>query len=300
MEKDQTKHYDYFTPIRRLFVGCLVLMLLGLFVLWRIDNPRVERLRASVIDSIITRIEWAMVPMTTAINLLRDFRSYKQIAEQNEELRKELKKMRIFKEAARQLEEENARLLDLNKLKLDIKLTEVSSIILADSGSPFNQSVLLNVGRRDGIQDGWAAMDGLGLVGRIFGIGENTSRVILLTDISSRIPVIIEPSGQKAFVSGDNSMAPVVDFLEDPNQVQPGDRIVTSGHGGVLPPDLLLGHLAVDTSKRFRVRLAANYERLEFVRLLRDYGRETITEKGKIISPELQASEVLKSNGDGG
>ncbi|MAT89042.1 MAG: hypothetical protein CL532_10985, partial [Aestuariivita sp.] len=61
----------------------------------------------------------------------------------------------------------------------------------------------------------------------------------------------------------------------------------------------LLGHLAVDTSKRLRVRLAANYERLEFVRLLRDYGRETITEKGKIISPELQASEVLKSTGDG-
>ncbi len=299
MEKDQTKHDDYFTPIRRLLVGCFVVMLLGLFVLWRIDNPRVERLRASVIDSIITRIEWAMVPMTTAINLLRDFRSYKQISEQNQELKKELKKMRIFKEAARQLEEENARLLDLNKLKLDIKLTEVSGIILADSGSPFNQSVLLNVGRRDGIQDGWAAMDGLGLVGRIFGIGENTSRVILLTDISSRIPVIIEPSGQKAFVSGDNSMAPIVDFLENPNQVQPGDRIVTSGHGGVLPPDLLLGHLAVDTSKRLRVRLAANYERLEFVRLLRDYGRETITEKGKIISPELQASEVLKSTGDG-
>ena len=300
MTQDQKKQDDYVIPIRRLLVSCLVIVLLGLFVLWRIDNPRVERLRANVIDAIIPRMEWAMIPMTTLINLARDFRSYKQISEQNQELRKELKKMRVFKEAARQLEEENARLLDLNKLKLDLKLTEVSGIVLADSGSPFNQSVLLNIGRRDGIHDGWAAMDGLGLVGRIFGVGQTTSRVILLTDISSRIPVLIEPSGQNAFVSGDNSVAPKVDFLEDTTQVRPGDRIVTSGRGGVLPPDLLLGHLAVDTENKLRVRLAADYDRLEFVRILRDYGREKIPEKGQIITPELKSSEVLKSNENGG
>ncbi|MDG1935274.1 MAG: rod shape-determining protein MreC [Paracoccaceae bacterium] len=299
MAQDQTKHDDYVTPIRRLLVGCLVVLLLGIFLMWRIDNPRVERLRANVIDAIIPRMDWAMAPVTAAVNLARDFRSYKQISQQNQELRKELKKMKIFKEAARQLEEENARLLDLNKLKLDPKLTEVSGIILADSGSPFNQSVLLNVGHRDGIQDGWAAMDGLGLVGRIFGIGENTSRVILLTDISSRIPVIIEPSGQNAFVSGDNSIAPVIDFLEDANQVRPGDRIVTSGRGGVLPPDLLLGHLAVDTEMRLRVRLAADYERLEFVRVLRDYGREEIKETGQLIAPEFQSSDAPSPNEGG-
>ena len=300
MAQDQTKHEDYVTPVRRLLVGCLVVLLLGLFLVWRIDNPRVERLRANVTDAIVSRMDWAMAPVTATINLARGFRSYQQISQQNHELRKELKKMKIFKEAARQLEEENARLLDLNRLKLNPKLTEVSGIILADSGSPFNQSVLLNVGRRDGIQDGWAATDGLGLVGRIFGIGENTSRVILLTDISSRVPVTIEPSGQNAFVSGDNSIAPIIDFLEDANQVRPGDRIVTSGRGGVLPPDLLLGHLAVDSENRLRVRLSADYERLEFVRVLRDYDREEITETGQLIAPEFQAVDPLPTNKDGG
>lgn len=300
MAQDQTKQDDYVTPIRRLLVGCLVVLLLGLFLVWRIDNPRVERLRANVIDAVVPRMDWAMAPVTTAVNLVKDFRSYQQISQQNQELRKELKKMKIFKEAARQLEEENARLLDLNKLKLNPKLTEVSGIILADSGSPFNQSVLLNVGRRDGIQDGWAAMDGLGLVGRIFGIGENTSRVILLTDISSRIPVTIEPSGQNAFVSGDNTIAPIIDFLEDANQVRPGDRIVTSGRGGVLPPGLLLGYLAVDTEMRLRVRLAADYERLKFVRVLRDYGREEIAETGQLVTPKFQTIDPLSPNEDGG
>ena len=97
--------------------------------------------------------------------------------------------MKSWKEAALQLEQENARLLDLNQLRVDSKLTHVSGIVIADSGSPFRQSVLLNIGSRDGIQDGWAAMDGLGLVGRISGVGSSTSRVILLTILQVRYPL---------------------------------------------------------------------------------------------------------------
>ncbi len=123
--------------------------------------------------------------------------------------------MKAWKEAALQLEQKNARLLDLNKVRLDPKLTHVTGVVLADSGSPFRQSVLLNVGARDGIRDGWATMDGIGLVGRISGVGERTSRVILLTDTNSRIPVTVQPSGQKALLSGDNSPLPPLEFLEN-------------------------------------------------------------------------------------
>ncbi len=80
--------------------------------------------------------------------------------------------MQAWKEAALQLEQENARLLDLNNVRLDPRLTFVTGVVMADSGSPFRQSVLLNVGARDGIVDGWAAMDGIGLVGRISGVGQ--------------------------------------------------------------------------------------------------------------------------------
>src|SRR5690606_9194177 len=118
-----------------------------------------------------------------------------------------------------------------NQVRLDPKLTSVSGVVLADSGSPFRQSVLLNVGSRDGIVDGWATMDGLGLVGRISGVGRTTSRVILLTDPSSRIPVTIQPSGQRAILAGDNTALPLIDFLESPEQVRPGDRVISSGDG---------------------------------------------------------------------
>ena len=278
---------DYGGPLRRLVLAVLVLALIGTFLLWRIDSPRVERFRAQVTDRIVPNMEWAMAPVTGMVNLFRDFQSYQRIAQQNTELRRELRQMQVWKEAALQLEQENARLLDLNNVRLDPRLTYITGVVLADSGSPFRQSVLLNVGARDGIVEGWATMDGIGLVGRVSGVAQNTARVILATDASSRIPAVIQPSGQTAIVAGDNSAAPPIDFLESPDLVRPGDRVVTSGDGGVFPAGLLVGQVASDPGGRLRVRLAADYERLEFLRVLRHHGTEPVPDTPSVIGPQL-------------
>jgi len=297
---DRSQREDYTTPLRRLVLGIVVLCLLGIFLVWRIDSPRVERFRAQVVDRVVPSMDWAMTPVTGAINLFRDFQSYQRLAEQNRELRRELRQMKAWKEAALQLEQENARLLDLNNVRLDPRLTYVTGVVLADSGSPFRQSVLLNVGARDGIRDGWAAMDGIGLVGRISGTGENTARVILLTDAASSVPAIIQPSGQSALVTGNNTAAPLIDFLENPDLVRPGDRVITSGDGGVFPAGLLIGQVAADPSGRLRVRLAADYERLEFLRVLRHHGAETVTDPGRLVLPAAEAAADGKGAGNDG
>ncbi len=260
-------------------------------MVWRIDSPRVERFRAQVTDRIVPNFDWAMAPVTGAVNLFRDYQSYNRIAEQNQELRRELRKMQSWKEAALQLEQENARLLDLNSVRLDPRLTFITGVVLADSGSPFRQSVLLNVGARDGLVDGWATMDGIGLVGRISGVAKNTSRVILLTDASSRIPVTIQPSGQRAIVAGDNSAAPPINFIESPDLVRPGDRVVSSGDGGVFPAGLVIGQVAADPSGRLRVRLAADYERLKFLRVLRSHPTEPVTDTANVLTNNIGTSE---------
>ncbi|CUH65986.1 Rod shape-determining protein MreC [Thalassovita gelatinovora] len=286
MAKDRSQGEDYLGPLKRLLTGVIVLCLIGIFLVWRIDSPRVERFRAQVVDKVVPSFDWAMAPVTGTVNLIHDFQSYQRIVDQNRELRRELQQMKAWKEAALQLEQENARLLDLNKVRLDPRLTYVTGVVLADSGSPFRQSVLLNVGARDGIVDGWATMDGIGLVGRISGVGKNTSRVILLTDTSSRIPVMIQPSDQHAMIAGDNTAAPPITFLEDPDLVRPGDRVVSSGDGGVFPAGLLVGQVAQDPGGRMRVRLSADYERLEFLRVLRNPGTEAITDAGALIVPD--------------
>jgi rod shape-determining protein MreC len=286
MARDRSSSNDFGRPLRRIMLAVLTLVLLGVFLLWRIDSPRVERFRAQITDRIVPNLDWAMAPVTGTVNLLRDYQSYQRLTVQNQELRSELRKMQTWKEAALQLEQENARLLDLNKVRLDPRLTYITGVVLADSGSPFRQSVLLNVGARDGIVEGWATVDGIGLVGRISGVGQDTARVILVTDTSSRIPSTIQPSGQRAIIAGDNSSAPPIDFLENPDLVRPGDRVISSGDGGVFPAGLLIGQVAADPGGRLRVRLAADFERLEFLRVLRDHGAETVTEGGTVILDE--------------
>ena len=296
MARQNGTHEDYVRPIRRMAVGGLVIVLLAVFLLWRIDSPRAERFRAQIVDAIVPNLEWALVPVTETVNLVRGFQSYAALQRQNRELRDELQRMKAWKEAALQLEQENAKLLDLNKVRLDPALTVVTGQVIADSGSPFRQSVLLNVGAaRDGIKDGWAVTDGLGLVGRVSGVGRNSSRVLLLTDSASRVPVTIQPSGQRALLTGDNSALPILDFLEAPEEVRPGDRVVSSGDGGVFPPGLLVGNVVLARDGRLRLRLTADYERLEFLRVLRNQPGETIAPPEGLVGPLLPQPSIALS-----
>lgn len=285
MARNATDPEEFHRPLRRVLVGLLVLVLLAIFTLWRIDSPRVERFRAALVDRFVPSFQWASAPITWTADVVGDFQSYSRLLDQNRQLREELKQMKQWKEAALQLEQKNARLLDLNQVRLDPRLTHVTGVVLADSGSPFRQSVLLNVGERDGIRDGWATMDGVGLVGRISGVGQKTSRVILLTDSNSRVPVTVQPSGQRAILSGDNSDLPPLEFLEDSDEVRPGDPVVSSGDGGVFPAGLLVGSVVLGTDKRLRVALAADYQRLEFLRVLRSHELEPITDQGALLAP---------------
>lgn len=196
---------DFATPVRRVLIALMALALLALFLFWRIDSPRAEQMRTAMIDRIVPRFEWALLPVTRVTQMIAGFQSYTRLYEQNQELRRELQRMAAWKEAAVQLEQENSKLLAQNNVRIDPALTSVTGVVMVDSGSAFRQSVLLNVGAQDGIVEGWATMDGLGLVGRISGVGSRTSRVLLLTDPSSRLPVTVQPTGERALLTGDNT-----------------------------------------------------------------------------------------------
>jgi rod shape-determining protein MreC len=283
--------------LARIGVAIFLVFALALFLLWRIDNPRAERIRTALIDRVIPNMDWAMAPVSKASQMVQNFQSYDRIYSQNQELRRELQRMKAWREAALQLEQENARLLDLNKVKLSAKLSFISGKVLTDSGSRFRQSAIINLGQLDGVTEGWAAMDGLGLVGRIAGVGKSSSRVLFVTDTSSSIPVLIKPSNQRAILAGDNTLAPTLQFIESYQQVKPGDRIVTSGDGGVFPAELLVGQVTLGADSLFRAQLAADFRRLEFLRVIRYAPTAPINQPDRLIGPILPdtfASEVLE------
>ena len=287
MAKRDDNDISFAKSLRRLGFFLLLMFLSGLVLLWRIDNPRAERLRVAVIDRLVPNMDWAFQPVTKAARMVADFQSYTQIYQQNQDLRQELQQMKAWREAALQLEQKNAKLLDLNNVRLNPKLSYLTGVVLTDAGSPFRQSALINIGARDGVKDGWPAMDGLGLVGRISGVGRNSSRVVFVTDTNSHIPVLIKPFDQRAILSGDNSLLPPLEFLENSDRVRPGDRVVTSGDGGVFPNGLLIGQVTQGAKGRLRVRLSADYRRLEFLRIVRFEPTAPINNPDRLIGPQF-------------
>ncbi len=110
----------------------------------------------------------------------------------------------------------------------------------------------------------------IGLVGRIGSAGQHSARVLLLTDLNSRIPVVIESSRERAVLTGDNTGHPRLEFLAVDARITVGDRIVTSGQGGLFPPGLDIGVVSVVGEERSLVQPYVNWDRLELVTVL-DY-----------------------------
>ncbi|MEM0977825.1 MAG: rod shape-determining protein MreC [Pseudomonadota bacterium] len=285
--------------VRRIGVLFTLLICVMLTLLWRFDNTRAERIRLAVFDQVMPVAELVHAPISRATDLVANLQSYERLLTQNAELRRELQQMKAWREAAIQLEQENAKLLDLNKVKLKPSLSFISGEVLIEAASPFRQSALINLGSDDRIRDGWAAMDGLGLVGRIAGVGTSTARVLLITDTESRIPVLIKPSDERALIVGDNSQLPLVAFLEREDFVRPGDRVFTSGDGGVFPSDLLVGTVVRATDGRLRLRPSADLLRLEFVRVIRHSPSAPITVPERLIGPTFPLSERSVVTEDG-
>jgi len=279
-------------------IGVIMVLLIGLFLLWRVDNPRAERIRMALVDRVFPSFEWALAPVTSLTRMVSDFQSYAQVYAQNQELRSQLQQMKGWREAALQLEQKNAQLLALNNVKLSPRLSFITGEVLTDSGGPFSQSALVNVGRQDGVQDGSATVDGLGLVGRIAGVGERSARILFVTDANSNVPVTIQPSGRRAILRGDNSALPPLDFLDDDEDVGAGNRVMTSGNGSVFPSDILIGQVVIDARGRHRVRLSADYENLQFVRVLRAPEPETITGTGDLVGDFIPDPELPGGDGE--
>lgn len=272
--------------VHRILLGLVVLVSIALLILWRTDNPRLERLRMGLADALLPSMSFLSQPVELASGIARDYRNFFDVYNQNRELRREIQRLRAWRETARQLEEENAQLRALNNVRLAPRTTFVTGDVIADSGGPFRQSALVNVGTRDGVMDGSAAVDGNGLVGRVVGVGQHAARILLLTDFSSRVPVVVQPAGRRAILAGDGTPAPRLEFLESAEEIRPGDQVRTTGDGGVFPPDLPVGTAIALPEGRWRVALNADYGRLEFVRLLR-YSPDTRIERpgGLIVAP---------------
>ena len=195
-------------------------------------------------------------------------RGYFFAVSENRRLKAELRDMRQWRDVAIALRDENARYRTLLGLKTDPPIPMVAARIVTDSRGPFADTRLANAGSERGVKAGNPVMSENGLVGRVIGVTDGASRVLLLTDIASRTPVMNDRTNARAILTGDGGPNPRLDYLRGRDPIREGDRLLTSGDGGVLPRGLPVGTAVKGLDGRWRVVLASDRAPIDFVRIL--------------------------------
>ena len=190
------------------------------------------------------------------------------IFDENIRLKDENEDLRHWQNAALQLGRENERLLAILKGAGKEVPTIATGRVVGVGGGAFESSVIINVGADADIQRNWPVVNDLGLVGRIITVGKLSSRVLLLTDLNSRVPVRIARTGVLAILEGSNSDVMNLNFLSADANVQLGDRVITSGHGSMFPPDLPIGIVTSVSNLGAEVSSSAYMDRLDYLRVL--------------------------------
>jgi rod shape-determining protein MreC len=247
-----------------LLVGATVTMM----IVDRVEPKATERLRVVVTDITAPILEFFSEPAAGVASLAERVDVFFSVYGENERLRLENERLLKWQAVARQVEHENLELRDMLNVVADPRASFISGRVIADSGGAFVRTVLINAGTGDGVAGGQAVVNGDGLVGRIVEAGSRSARVLLLTDLNSRIPVVIESSRERAILSGDNSQHAHLAFLDEKAAIKEGDRVVTSGHGGMFPPGIPIGTVSRVTDGGGVVEPFADWDRLEFVSVL--------------------------------
>jgi rod shape-determining protein MreC len=248
----------------------LVAFAFGLMLIGKPDSVLVSRVRMMMMDITAPVINAVSRPIDAARETASDVRDYFALKAENEALKRQNDTLLEWQRVARELQAENASLRDLLNFQPGPKVSFVTASVVADTSSSFVRSLIVLGGTRAGVAKGQAAVTGSGLAGRVLEVGERSARILLITDINARVPVVAERSRDQAVLAGRNSDLPELLYLSRDSDVKIGDRMVTSGQGGVFPAGLPVGEVISVTGGHILVQPYVDFSRLENIRLI-DY-----------------------------
>ena len=257
--------------MQRAALPLLVLLSSTMIILGKADQIMFESLRVSVTDAAAPVLDLLSRPLAALGHLTDRARDFVTLYQDNRSLAAENERLLNWQQAALKLASENARLRELLKLTPEPTTTFVTARVIANSGGAYVRSLMVHAGSENGVERGQAAVTGEGLVGRVTEVGSRAARVLLVTDLNSRVPVIVEGAQHRALLTGDNSERPCLRYLDARAGVEVGDRVVTSGQGGVFPPGLPVGVVASLDGEALRVEPYVDLSRVEYLRIV-DYG----------------------------
>ena len=256
--------------VQRFAFVLLVGAALTVMILSRAEPRLVENMRGAVSDAAAPILAFFSHPAASFASLIEDVDAVLEVHEKNALLEKQNAALLKWQAAAEQMSQENEELRRMLHVVPDPEASFITARVISDSGGPFVRTALINAGENDQVRKGQAVINSQGLTGRVVSAGQHSARILLLTDLNSRIPVVVELSREKAVLAGDNTPHPRLEFLAVDARVAIGDRIVTSGQGGIFPPGLPVGIVSMVDEERALVQPYVNWDRLEHVTVL-DY-----------------------------
>jgi rod shape-determining protein MreC len=257
--------------LQRTTLPVLVLLSGAVIILGKADQMLFDSLRTSVTDTVAPVLDAIAQPINAVGNVVDRAKMVVTTFQENTRLEAENEKLLHWQQAALNLDAENQQLRGLLKAVPKSAASYVTARVIANSGGAFVRMILINAGAEDRVGRGQAAITGEGLVGRLTEVGDRASRVLLITDLNSRIPVTVEGTHVPAVLAGDNSERPRLLYVPAGNTVKVGDRIVTSGEGGVFPPGLPIGVVSAVDGGGARVEPYVELSQLGYVMVV-DYG----------------------------
>jgi rod shape-determining protein MreC len=274
--------------LARLSLPVLIAAAFGTMLLGKADALLVERARMALADLLAPIWGAVQEPVGAARDAVREAEHLLSLREENARLREENERLRRWQATALALEAENALLRRQLSWVPDPAPAFRTARVVADAGGTYARAVLLAAGPNHNVRKGQIALDERGFVGRVTEVGSRSARVLLATDINSRIPVILEGSRARAIMVGNNAARPRLQHWPEGVVPREGDRIVTSAEANAFPAGLPVGVVRWSESGAAEVELFAQLDRLDVLRLF-DFGLAGILPPEAVARPEPRA-----------
>ena len=251
---------------QRFSLFALTIISILLIFLETIDAKPLNLIRSFVKDVIYRSAVVATYPtkiFSGSYSLIQDhfslYRNYNDLKKENEELKNNRSESDF-------LEMENTQLRKLINEQVESESNLVSARVMLEEQSPYLNSFVINIGANKEIKNGMAVLDGKNFIGRIVDVNFFSSRILLVTDLNSKISVISEPSGNHAILSGHGDSQPTLEYLSESHQIQEGDKIYTSGKEGIFAPGIPVGKAKIKQDK-IKVQLYSELNEITFVNI---------------------------------